>query len=413
MDPLPHPPSPDFFASMPIFAKVIFISMIVIVVVLLIYTCFRGYIAKTDKASVACTQDSRVQPLNIDEFLSDIEKLKPMMFTSQQLSSATSNFSYKLGAGGFGKVYKGTLSNGINVAVKVLEGRSDHRIEAQFMAEVSTIGRTHHVNLVRLIGFCFEESMTALVYEYMERGSLDKFLFTCKEKLGFDKLQKIAVGTAKAIAYLHEECQERIIHYDIKPGNILLDRSFSPKVADFGLAKLCNRDATHVTMTGGRGTPGYAAPELWMPFPITHKCDIYSYGMLLFEIVGRRRNLEMSFPESQEWLPRWVWEKFEKGEIEETLMSFEIGEENKEVAERMVLIALWCVQYKPELRPCMSNVVKMLEGGVEIFPPPNPFTHLIGGTSVMDSQQLKAITEEEPYSETTSTMKRFEIRVDS
>ena len=116
-------------------------------------------------------------------------------------------------------------------------------------------------------------------------------LFLENSMLESEKLREIAVGTAKAIAYLHEECQQRIIHYDIKPGNILLDSKFTPKVADIGLAKLCNRDNTHITLTGGRGTPGYAAPELWMPLPITHKCDVYSYGMLLFEIVGRRRNL--------------------------------------------------------------------------------------------------------------------------
>ena len=116
-------------------------------------------------------------------------------------------------------------------------------------------------------------------------------LFLENSMLESEKLREIAVGTAKAIAYLHEECQQRIIHYDIKPGNILLDSKFTPKVADFGLAKLCNRDNTHITLTGGRGTPGYAAPDLWMPLPITHKCDVYSYGMLLFEIVGRRRNL--------------------------------------------------------------------------------------------------------------------------
>ncbi|KAL7193874.1 hypothetical protein ACSBR2_025500 [Camellia fascicularis] len=191
------------------------------------------------------------------------------------------------------------------VAVKVLNGTSDKRIEEQFMAEASTIGRTHHLNLVRLYGFCFERCLRTLVYEYMGNGSLDKYLFNDNKLLGFEKLHEIAVGTAKGIAYLHEECQQRIIHYDIKPENILLDMKFSPKVADFGLAKLCNRDKTHITMTGGRGTPGCAAPELWMPLPITHKCDVYSFRMLLFEIIGRRRNLDVNLPESQEWFPKW------------------------------------------------------------------------------------------------------------
>jgi serine/threonine protein kinase len=240
----------------------------------------------------------------MDKFLNDMEREKPIRFTSQQLRIATDNFTNLLGAGGFGSVYKGIFSNGTIVAVNVLYGSSDKRIEEQFMAEVITIGRVHHFNLVRLYGFCFEKNMRAVVYEYMGNGSLDKYLFHEKNILGFEKLHEIAVGTARGVAYMHEECKQRIIHYDIKPENILLDEKFCPKVADFGLAKLCNREKTHITMTGGRGTPGYAAPEMWMPFPITHKCDVYSFGMLLFEIIGRRRNLNIQLPESQQWFPR-------------------------------------------------------------------------------------------------------------
>ena len=219
-----------------------------------------------------------------------MEREKPIRFTGKQLTIATDNYSNRLGSGGFGEVYKGILRNGTIVAVKVLHGNSDKRIEEQFMAEVSTIGRIHHFNLVRLLGFCFEQQTRALVYEYMDNGSLDRYLFVRNNTLRFEKLHEIAVGTARGIAYLHEECQQLIIHYDIKPGNILLDNNFCPKVSDFGLAKLCNREKTHITMTGGRGTPGYAAPELWLPFPVTHKCDVYSFGMLLFEIIDKRRN---------------------------------------------------------------------------------------------------------------------------
>jgi len=228
--------------------------------------------------------------VTMDKFLNDMKKEKPIRFTDQQLRIATDNYSYWLGSGGFGVVYKGSFSNGTMIAVKVLHGSSDKRIDQQFIAEVGTIGKVHHFNLVKLYGFCFEKNLIALVYEYMENGSLDKYLFQETTILGFEKLQEIAIGTARGISYLHEECQQRIIHFDIKPGNILLDTNFKPKVADFGLAKLCNRENTHITMTGGRGTPGYAAPELWMPFPVTHKCDVYSFGILLFEIIGRRRN---------------------------------------------------------------------------------------------------------------------------
>ncbi|KAL6189106.1 hypothetical protein ACLB2K_040496 [Fragaria x ananassa] len=220
----------------------------------------------------------------MDNFLNDMEREKPIRFTSQQLRIATDKFTNLLGSGGFGSVYKGLFSNGSLVAVKVLRGTLDKRIDEQFMAEVSTLRRIHHFNLVRLHGFCFERLFRALVYEYMSNGSLDKILFLGNKIIGFEKLHDIAVGTARGIAYLHEECQQRIVHYDRKPENILFDVNFFSKVADFGLAKLCNRDNTHIAMTGGRGTPGYAAPELWLGFPITHKCDVYSFGMLLFEI---------------------------------------------------------------------------------------------------------------------------------
>ena len=186
--------------------------------------------------------------LTMNKFLNDMEREKPIKFTSQQLRIATDNFTNLLGSGGFGSVYKGIFSNGSIVAVKVLYGNSDKRIEDQFKAEVSTIGRFHHFNLVRLYGFCFEKNLRALVYEDMGNGSLDKYSFRENKILGFEKLHEIAVGTARGIAYLHEECQQRIIHYDIKPGNILLDANFLPKVADFGLAKLSNRENTHITV---------------------------------------------------------------------------------------------------------------------------------------------------------------------
>ncbi|KAK7413015.1 hypothetical protein VNO78_04832 [Psophocarpus tetragonolobus] len=316
-----------------------------------------------------------------------MEREKPIRFTGEQLRIATDNYSTSLGSGGFGQVYKGKLSDGTTLAVKVLRANSDKRIGEQFMAEVSTIGKIHHFNLVKLYGFCFEEDLRALVYEFMANGSLDKYLFHGDKSLEYEKLHEIAVGTARGIAYLHEGCQQRIIHYDIKPENILLDSNFNPKVADFGLAKLCNRDNTHITMTGGRGTPGYAAPELWMPFPVTHKCDVYSFGMLLFEIIGRRRNLEINLSESQEWLPVWVWKRFDAGELAELIMTCNIEERHKELVEKMVKVALLCVQYRRESRPMMSDVVKMLEGSLEISKPMNPFQHMMDGAFHVHSIQ--------------------------
>ncbi|KAE8695482.1 Kinase [Hibiscus syriacus] len=281
------------------------------------------------------------------KFLNDMEKEKPIRFTSQQLRIATDNFTNLLGSGGFGAVYKGVFNNETTVAVKVLNGTSNKRIEQQFMAEVGTISRVHHFNLVRLYGFCFDRNLRALVYEYMVNGSLDKFLFG-EEKilLGFEKLHEIAIGTAKGIAYLHEECQHRIIHYDIKPGNILLDANFFPKVADFGLAKLCNRENTHITMTGARGTS------------------------------------TLNVQRAKNGFPRWVWSNIESGDLGQLMEVCEIDEKNQETMDRTIKTALWCVQYRPELRPSMSMVVKMLEGAVEIPSPSNPFGHLLVETKI-------------------------------
>ncbi|KAH1209259.1 LEAF RUST 10 DISEASE-RESISTANCE LOCUS RECEPTOR-LIKE PROTEIN KINASE-like 2.2 [Glycine max] len=372
-------------------AVIVFV-VIAVKVGILICVCRRRN--QTDSRPVI--PGSKFLTLAIDKFLNDMEREKPIRFTDQQLRIATDNYSNLLGSGGFGTVYKGIFTNGTMVAVKVLRGSSDKKIEEQFMAEVGTIGRIHHFNLVRLYGFCFEKNLIALVYEYMGNGSLDKYLFHERKTLGYEKLHEIAVGTARGIAYLHEECRQRIIHYDIKPGNILLDRNFNPKVADFGLAKLCNKDNTHITMTGGRGTPGYAAPELWMPFPITHKCDVYSFGMLLFEIIGRRRNLDIKRAESQEWFPIWVWKRFDTAQLGELIIVCGIEEKSKEIAERMIKIALWCVQYRPELRPIMSVVVKMLEGSLEVPEPGNPFQHLMGAVTfahpVQDSQTYNTTT---------------------
>jgi serine/threonine protein kinase len=384
--------------------------------------------ASSTVTTVTTLDDSRFLTLTMDKFLNDMEREKPTRFNSQQLRIATDNFTTLLGSGGFGFVYKGIFRDGTIVAVKVLYGSSDKTIEEQFMAEVSTIGRVHHFNLVRLYGFCFEKYMRALVYEYMGNGSLDRYLFSENNILGFEKLHEIAVGTARGIAYLHEECQQRIIHYDIKPGNILLDANFFPKVADFGLAKLCNRENTHITMTGGRGTPGYAAPEMWMPFPITHKCDVYSFGMLLFEIIGRRRNLDIRLPESQrEWFPMWIWKTFEDGELGDQLtIVCGVEENHREMAERMVKVALLCVQPKPASRPVMSAVVKMLEGAVEIPTPLSPFQHMLDVAplpnassnplqtdSTFDSEYSSQTVRGSGFVRATPVMRKYEIEIAS
>lgn len=323
------------------------------------------------------TTDSKVEFPTMERFLNNINREKPVRFSPEELEEITNHYSEILGSGAFGVVYKGELSNEEQVAVKVLNSL-DMNMEEQFKAEVSTIGRTYHINLVRLYGFCFHHEKRALVYEYVQNGSLNNFLFSSQNReIELKKLHDIAIGTAKGLAYLHEECQHRIIHYDIKPENILLDMNLEPKVADFGLAKLCNRESSHVNMTHFRGTRGYAAPELWKLCPVTYKCDVYSFGIVLFEIVGRRRHFESGYRDSQQWFPKWAWDMFENNELAVMLSLCGIEEKDREMGERMLTVALWCVQYLPGDRPLMSSVVKMLEGDIEISPPPFPFQNLV------------------------------------
>ncbi|KAF8035179.1 hypothetical protein BT93_C1267 [Corymbia citriodora subsp. variegata] len=306
-----------------------------------------------------------------DEFRTLERFLKPTWFSLEQLAVCTGDYATVLGCGTYGVVFKGELPNGTLVAVKVLKNAHDKRMEEQFIAEVSSIGRTNHVNLVRLFGFCFNPTTRALIYEYMENGSLDRFLFGDKMAMDWRKMHEIAVGTAKGIAYLHEECEQRIVHCDIKPGNILLDRNLSPKVADFGLAKLYSREISRITMTGFRGTHGYAAPEMSKPYPVTYKCDVYSFGMVLFDIVGRMINDNVNQSEPMPGLPMRTWHMLQNGKLLEMVCGFPQSEREK--AMRMLMVALCCIHNKPEARPAMSAVVKMLEGDVAIPTPEYPF----------------------------------------
>ena len=394
--------------------------MVLGTVAVIYFLCVR----KSRKVIINESQPGEVEAPTMERFFQEIAQEKPVRFAAQQLCSFTSNYSTRLGSGGFGVVYEGKFPNGIKIAVKVLKRGSDRQAEEQFMAEVGTIGRTYHINLVRLYGFCYDQFMGALVFEYLENGSLDQYLYS-KEAREFEweKLHYVAVGTAKGIAYLHEECVQRIIHYDIKPGNVLLDAHFFPKVADFGLAKLCNKDNTHLSVSGYRGTPGYSAPEFLLTnHPITRKCDVYSFGMLLFEIVGRRKNSKVGSTESMDWFPKHVWEEYEKGDLAAMTVACGIEEHDRKKAERMSMVALWCVQDSPESRPPMSTVVKMLEGGVDVLPPPKPFHYLYSSAGMTMFQQANGTgtssiyeTSEEAnsiwYKETTPNMAKYEIQV--
>ncbi|XP_054782107.1 G-type lectin S-receptor-like serine/threonine-protein kinase At5g24080 isoform X2 [Prosopis cineraria] len=300
----------------------------------------------------------------------------PMNFSYRDLQIRTSNFTQLLGTGGFGSVYKGSLGDGTLVAVKKLDRVLPHG-EKEFITEVNTIGSMHHMNLVRLYGYCSEGSHRLLVYEFMKNGSLDKWIFLSYQ--GKDRLLDwqtrfdIAIATAQGIAYFHEQCRNRIIHCDIKPENILLDENFCPKVSDFGLAKLMGREHSHV-VTMVRGTRGYLAPEWVSNRPITVKADVYSYGMLLLEIIGGRRNLDMSFDAEDFFYPGWAYKALTNGTSIKVADRRLNGAVDEEELTRALRVAFWCIQDEVFTRPTMGEVVRMLEGSISINTPPMPQT---------------------------------------
>ncbi|CAL9048365.1 unnamed protein product [Musa banksii] len=285
-----------------------------------------------------------------------------------ELERATENFREELGRGAFGTVFKGTVSDGARViAVKRLEKMVEEG-EREFQREVRAIGRTHHKNLVRLLGFCNQGSSRLLVYEYMSNGSLADLLFKAETWPTWRERCRIALDVARGLHYLHEELENHIIHCDIKPQNILMDATGTAKIADFGLAKLLMPDQTR-TYTGIRGTRGYLAPEWHKNAPITVKADVYSYGVVLLEIICCRRNMELEEAGHGETLLELAYE---------CLVDDEFGRLKKDEAmdeaelARMVRAGLWCVQEQPVFRPSMKNVIMMIEGHMEAPLPPPP-----------------------------------------
>ncbi|XP_057423727.1 LEAF RUST 10 DISEASE-RESISTANCE LOCUS RECEPTOR-LIKE PROTEIN KINASE-like 2.2 isoform X2 [Lotus japonicus] len=309
---------------------------------------------------------------NIEDFLQG-NSLMPIRYSYKDIKKMTKGFKDKLGEGGYGSVYKGKLRSGIFVGVKMLGKPKANGQE--FISEVATIGRIHHGNVVQLIGFCVEASKRALVYEFMPKGSLDKYISSKEDdiSLTYNQMYRISLGVARGISYLHEGCDMQILHFDIKPHNILLDENFNLKVSDFGLAKLYPINNSIVNLTAARGTIGYMAPELFYQNVggVSYKADVYSFGMLLMEMANRRRNLNPYADNSSEiFLPFWIYDQLkEEREIE----IGEVTQEEKNNVKKMFIVALWCIQLRPNDRPSMNKVIEMLEGDVEsIIMPPKP-----------------------------------------
>ncbi|KAL5716570.1 hypothetical protein ACHQM5_018240 [Ranunculus cassubicifolius] len=325
--------------------------------------------------------------------ISKMDKLKGLdlqtgTFTLRQIKAATNNFdpANKIGEGGFGPVYKGNLLDGTIIAVKQLSSKSKQG-NREFVNEIGMISALQHPNLVRLYGCCIEGNQLLLVYEYLVNNSLARALFghkDCHFKLDWPTRQKICIGIAKALAYLHEESRLKIVHRDIKATNVLLDKDLNPKVSDFGLAKLDDEENTHIS-TRIAGTFGYMAPEYAMRGYLTDKADVYSFGVVALEIVSGRSNTNYRPKEECIYLLDWALVLQEKGDLMDLLDPDLESNYVQEEVMAMINVALLCTNASPTLRPAMSSVVSMLEGKTAM----EKFVKDSGTSS--DDMQFKAI----------------------
>ena len=314
---------------------------------------------------------------NVEIFMQSYNLSMPRRYRYTEVKRITNSFRDKLGQGGYGVVYKAILSDGRQVAVKVINESKGNGEE--FINEVASISRTSHTNIVSLLGYCYEGNKRALIYEFMPQGSLDKFIY----KSGFPEAVcdfswntffQITLDIARGLEYLHHGCSSRILHLDIKPQNILLDEDFCPKISDFGLAKICQRKDSTVSILGTRGTIGYMAPEIFSRAfgGISYKSDVYSYGMLILEMIVGKKNYDSGGScTSEMYFPDWIYKDLEQGN---TLLNCStISEEENDMVRKITLVSLWCIQTKPSDRPPMNKVIEMLQGPLSLVSyPPKP-----------------------------------------
>ncbi|XP_050219786.1 cold-responsive protein kinase 1-like [Mercurialis annua] len=365
-------------------------------------TCFYSFFRKRQGSPPRRTRD-------VDDEVSGIQNTH--LYTYKELRVATENFSpgNKIGQGGFGSVYKGTLRDGSVAAIKVLSAGSSQGVR-EFLTEIELITDIEHENLVKLSGCCVEGSHRILVYGYLDNNSLAQTLLggRCSSiQFSWPVRRKICIGVAQGLAFLHEEVQPHIVHRDIKASNILLDRNLMPKISDFGLAKLFPNNETHIS-TRVAGTAGYLAPEYALRGQLTRKADIYSFGVLLLEIVSGRSNTNKRLPSEEQYLLERVWEVHEKGELEKLVDTSLNDDYDAEEACRYMKIGLLCTQVMPKLRPSMSTVVKMLTGEEDVsnenITKPGLLSELLG-IREGKTQKSKASTKNSASTGSASTSK--------
>ncbi|KAK9077131.1 hypothetical protein SSX86_005467 [Deinandra increscens subsp. villosa] len=337
--------------------------VVVIVIVLAISDFFLWRMKNKDRDKV---EELKLALEMNNEF--EMEVTTPRRFSYRELARSTANFAEtkKLGEGGFGGVYKGFLKDlSIYVAVKRVSRTSQQGIK-EYASEVRIISRLRHKNLVQLTGWCHEKGELLLVYEFMENGSLDLHLFQGKSLLTWNTRYKIALGLACALLYLHDECEQCVLHRDIKSSNVMLDSNFNAKLGDFGLAKLVDHEkGSHTTILAG--TLGYMAPEYVATARATKESDVFSFGVVALEIACGRKVINYTAQERQTRLLEWVWELYGKDRLREAIDPSLGSEFEEEEIRRLMIIGLWCVHPDSELRPSIREVIKVLNS--EASPP--------------------------------------------
>nr|XP_015895335.2 G-type lectin S-receptor-like serine/threonine-protein kinase LECRK3 [Ziziphus jujuba var. spinosa] len=344
-------------------------TLVIVVLSVLLGSCVLVIFVGAAHMGFFCIFNRKLLAVEISPNDTSVES-RLRQFTYKELTEATNGFKEELGRGSCGIVYKGeTRTTGL-IAVKMLD-RVFEDSDKEFKAEVNIISQTHHKNLVRLVGYCDEKQHRLLVYEFLGNGTLARFLFG-DIKPNWKQRTQIACGIARGLVYLHEECRTQIIHCDIKPQNILLDEYYNAQISDFGLAKLLLINQSH-TKTNIRGTKGYVAPEWFRSAPVSVKVDVYSFGVLLLEIICCRRNVDMEIDEEEKRiLTDWVYDRYLEGKLDYLVKNDKEAMEDMKIVERFVMVAIWCLQENPHVRPTMKQVMLMLEGILQVSLPPSP-----------------------------------------